>query len=194
MDIIYAFLALAAVFGFILLVITLSHILREPRHKAAWAQLSSMIGGIYSSKIGAMYTRYKISGNYQSIPVEVFIEAHSWEDDPDTYTYHLRLKAEGGRHDWRLRFRDTKVLGADRSWDVESRDEALERRLIEAGDIELITKDSGSPSVRYKADEGTIEYERLVDGDTSVPTPDEFRVQLNLLKHLSELSEKVNVA
>ena len=115
MDIVYAFLALATVFGLLLLLIILGHTLREPRHKAAWAQLSGMIGGTYSSKIGAMYYRYQISGNYHSIPVEVFIETHSWDDDPNTYTYHLRIKAGVGRYDWVLRFRDPKVPGASRS-------------------------------------------------------------------------------
>jgi len=194
MDIVYAFLALAAVFGFLLLLIILGHTLREPRHKAAWAQLSSMIGGIYSSRIGAMYYRYQISGNYQSVPVEIFIETHSWDDEPNTYTYHLRINAGAGSHDWIIRFRDAEVHSPGRSWDVESRDETLEQRLIQMDDIELIAKDSGSAIVQYKAEEGAMEYERSVDGDTSVPTPDEFRAQFSLLKHLSELNEKLNAS
>lgn len=36
MDIVYAFLVLAAVFGVLLLLITVGHRLREPKHRAAW--------------------------------------------------------------------------------------------------------------------------------------------------------------
>jgi hypothetical protein len=193
-DIIYAFLALAATGIAIMLFIAVGHILREPRHKAAWAQISGLIGGIYSSRIGAMYYRYQVSGNYQGRPVDVFIETHSTEDEPNFYTYHLRIKAGTRGHDWMLRFGDTEIPSLGRKWYFESRDGELERRLTEAVDVELLEKDSaGNPNVQYRADKQALEYERFVDGDTSVPTPDKFKEQFNLLTHLAELNEKLNV-
>jgi hypothetical protein len=194
MDIVYAFLALAGVFGALLILITLVHRLREPKHTAAWAQISSMIGGTYSSKIGLMYYRYKISGHYEGLPVEAFIEAYTPEDDPNYYNYHLRIKAGVGRQGWALAPNYIQTLDAGRGWDGESRDDELERSLIDGGHLELLMKDSGSPLVRYKADEGFMEYKKSVDRDTSVPTPDEFTAQFNLLKHLSELNKKLNAS
>ena len=191
MDIVYAFLILAAVFGFLLLLITVGHRLREPKHRAAWAQISSMIGGTYSSKIGAMYYRYKISGHYQGMPVEAFIEAYTPEDDPNYYNYHLRIEAGRGRQDWMLGLQTTD---GSKGLAAECRDIALKRSLIDAGHLELLMKHSGSPLVMYKADEGIMEYKKSVDGDTSVPTPDEFMAQFDLLKHLSELNKKLNAS
>ena len=151
-----------------------------------------LIGGTYSSKIGAMYYRYKISGHYQGIPVEAFIETYTPEDDPNIYNYHMRIETGVGRQNWTMGSKDTQAPDASRRCDGENGDESLERRIIEAADFELLTKDSGSPLVRYKAGEGILEYKKSVDGDTSVPTPDEFAAQFNLLMRLSELNQKLN--
>lgn len=194
MDVLYAFLALAAVAVFLFLLISVGHILREPKHKAAWSQISGMIGGIYSSKIGAMYYRYQVSGSYQGRPVDVFIETHSREDDPNYYTYHLRITAGARGHDWMLRCGETEIPSLGRKWYFESRDGEMEQRLTEAVDAELLEKGSaGNPNVQYRADKEALEYERLVEGDTAVPTPAEFVAQFNLLTHLAGLNEKLNV-
>ena len=76
---------------------------------------------------------------------------------------------------------------------LKSSDEALKRRLTEAGAVELVKQAAGHPQVRYQADKGTLEYESYVGEDTYVPTSDEFETQLNLLMQLADLNEKLNV-
>jgi hypothetical protein len=134
---------------------------------------------------GALHNRHQISGNYQGIPVEVFIKGRDAGDDPMFYTYHLKLKVEGQGVDWAVRF-------GDREFFVECKDEAFKRRLTEAVAVELVQKNSGDAKVQYRVDEGTLEYEKSVAGEKSVPTVDEFEAQFKLLTHLADLNEKLN--
>ncbi|MFL6211524.1 MAG: hypothetical protein ACJ74W_21930 [Pyrinomonadaceae bacterium] len=156
---------------------------QAPRRADAWAHVVSLIGGTER--------RGKISGSYQGRAVEVFLADHG--DETTFYYYHLRLKVPIRGFDWTIRFDTTTFLDPTKRWHIKSSEEALKQKLTDAGALELVKQAAGRPDVRYRADKGTLEYERYVGEDTYVPTPDEFAAQLNLLTRLADLNEELNV-
>ena len=195
MEAFYVLLFVGGVIVVMVLALNVRRTRRDPERKVAWTPISNLIGGGYSSTSGFTYNRYKISGSYQGRPVEVFIEAHAAEDMPTFYSYHLKIKVGSNRYDWAIRYGEPKYLAtqAGRYWHVQSIYPALTKRLADAGAIELVKQATGKPHVSYNADAGTLEYERSVESDTSIPAPAEFAAQFNLLTQLADLNEKLNV-
>jgi hypothetical protein len=190
MEILYAFLILAGVVFAIVVLVAVRLILREPRHKAAWAPITNLINGVYSGTMGALHYRYKVTGVYQDIPVEAFIDAYSAEDVQDFFNYHLRINCVSMGRDWVLRFTPSNNADQGRDWYFESKDEALAQRLNDAATIEFKENDPRGSMVKYEA--AALEYEKSVDTDNSVPTPSEFELQFKLLTDLAELNSRVN--
>ncbi len=190
MEILYAFVILAGIVILIVVLVAVRLILREPRHKAAWAPITAMINGAYSGTMGLLHYRYKVTGVYQGIPVEAFIDAHSAEDVAEFFDYHLRINCVSMGRDWVFRMTPASTADNGRDWYFESKDEALAQRLNDAATIEFKEGDPRGSIVRYEA--AALEYEKSVDTDNSVPAPNEFESQFKLLTDLAELNSRIN--
>ena len=191
MTIVYVLLVLVVLAVVGLLTVALANKRREPDRKAAWAHISSLVRGTFSTTSGLTSGRHKIDGTYETIPVEVSVEGHDAGDDPVFYTYHLKIKTSRRQDDWTLRF-GVASPEPDRNWHVESRNEKLSVQLAESIAIEVARMHPCNAQVRYRIDSGTLEYKKPIVGDTSVPTLDEFKLQFGLLRQLAELNKKLN--
>ena len=149
----------------------------------AWAQIANLIGGTARGR--------KVTGSYRGRAVDVSLQNHGYETD--LYYYHQIMKVGIRGFDWAVSFGETSFLNPTKGWHIKCGDEALRRRLAEAGAFELIEQAPGKPDVRYRADKGTLEYSLCVVVDTYVPTPDEFETQLGLLARLADINEELNV-
>lgn len=131
----------------------------------------------------------KIKGSYQGLPVETFIDGFAGEDI-EYYCFKLRMNVpiRGYGYDWTLSYD-----GENSRWRIKTIMEPLERRLIEAGAVEAIGYWPERSEVIYRADRATLEYSITADGQFSTPTPEQFGGQLDLMKHLAEINEEVNV-
>jgi hypothetical protein len=178
-------LLVAALVGVVVLFLLFAG--RGPRAQGgsgeAWAQLAGLIGGDARG--------HKVTGSYQGRAVDVLLQNHGYE--MESYVYHLTTKVRIQGFDWAASFGDTSFLNPTKGWHIKCGDEALRRRLTEAGAFELIAQAPGKPDVRYRADRGTLEYSLSVGVSSYAPTPDEFETQLNLLSRLADINEELNV-
>jgi hypothetical protein len=156
----------------------------RPSRQAAWAHVLRRIGGTVGR-------RGQISGSHEGRPLEIFLQAY--DEDAMFYCYLLRLKIPIQGFDWTIKCDTTTFLDPTQRWHLKSSEEALVRKLTEAGAVELVKQDAARPEVRYRADKGTLEYSDIVNDDTYVPTPAEFEAQLNLLLRLADLNKELNV-
>ena len=183
MDILVVVLVVAVVGAVIFFLATAGRRPQAQGGEDVWAQVSAIIGGTRH--------RAKLIGSYEGRPVEVFIQDEGYE--MTSYRYYLIMKVPMRGYDWTIDYGEFSFLNPTKSWHIKSGDEAIRQRLREAGAVELVEQDRWRPKVRYRADRGTLEYARFVVEADSVPAPDEFKAQLDLLARLADMNEELNV-
>ena len=67
-------------------------------------------------------------------------------------------------------------------------------RLSATGAVDAIRAWPSQPEVTYKSRGGTLHYWQRVEGMYAVPTPDEFRAQLELLARLARINRQADVS
>lgn len=160
------------------------------RSNAKYAQLW---GGL-TGEVNGSFKGSKMTGTYQGMPLAARINAVSDGDNSSDYFWVLTLTPGAGGKDWSLSYTGEKMLGLGaKSWQVKTKDEALKERLIAAGAPEIMAAWPSHPSITYKAKHGTLTYENKVGGAFSIPGPDEFKSQLNLLSQLSQVNQQANL-
>ena len=183
MDSLFTLLAVALVGVVFLFLLFVRQGPQARRRKEAWAHVAGLVGGTYH--------RGKITGSYRGRAVDVLLQNHGYETA--LYYCHLIMKVRMQGSDWAISFGETSFLNPTKDWQIKCGDEAIRRRLTEAGAFELVAQALGKPDVRYRADKGTLEYRLYVGESNYVPAPDEFERQLDVLARLADFNEELNV-
>ncbi len=170
-----------------------------------WKRLHGELAGVIDgkTKAGRFFGAPKLIGTYNGVPVE--LKVLSKEDVSNAYKGNARILTMipgGSGKDWVAYYGAKKTLarnllnlsGGPKSWRIDTEDEVLKRRLIDAGVIATLQSWPDHPLIDYKAKEGSLSYVTLVkDHDFySLPSPDQFKTQLALLADLSEINKRVN--
>ncbi len=150
-----------------------------------WAPLLPLVNGSARDS--------RLSGTYRRMPVTARI-AGSGDENP-SYHYELTLTPGAAAGDWALSHTGEKFLGTGtKTWRVKSKDDALRLRLTEAGAVGAIQNWASQPEITYKSKSGALHYWQRVEGMYSVPSPEEFQAQLDLLARLAEINREANTA
>jgi hypothetical protein len=146
----------------------------------AWEPLVPVVNGTLERK----YMTALLRGIYQAYAVSATLLTGGAED-PDTFQIEMRTAARGAN--WLAKYGSKKLFGKD-EWYVKADHPILQQRLDESGFLAELQDWDGHPTISYRSDPGTLIYEET----GSVPKPDRFRAELDLLVRLARINEQVN--
>lgn len=179
--------------GFLLLIAC------DERDRAERAQQWPVLSGIVNGTL----VGDNLTGTYLGFPVAAtvlkYVEHISGAAPGLPITYFVLMMFIGSQgKNWLLckRYKGRNFLGfGPRSWHVESKDEALTQRLVNAGLIAAMENwQRAHDVVVYDAEQGSLMYAAgtWFDG-RELPSAEEFNAQLHLLVHLANINKQVNV-
>lgn len=177
---------------------------KNARLTNAWGPLVAMVDGKVVGDGGGAATSW-LTGTYKGRPIQASMvpgrnQYSSIGDNTSNAKYNyfdVALAAIPGKHDWNIQY-DRSYLGVGKTgWRISSRDAALEAALNAAGLLPLIESFGtppgfySLPTVQYSAREQLLRY----GGDNGrqwTPTPEQFVAQLEMLRQLAAINERLN--
>ena len=158
-------------------------------HERLWPALAKIVNGTYREGT--------LTGEYAGLSVRATItRTRPMEPGGQARYYHQLIARTAGQsrgRDWELHNIGENDSGAEQAdWRVDSDDQGLQRRLVEAGVIDIVRQTPGIASVLYRADQGALISLARVAGATAVPEPAPFSMQLDMLARLAQLNGQVN--
>lgn len=181
--IIFVVLMIAAIAYFMVWFIKRSY----AKYQQVWATLTPIVGGTSKGN--------RMTGTYQGLPVAARINAVSDSENTNTrYYFEVTLTSVPRGRDWKIQYSGEKLLGfGEKRWHVSTKDDALKARLEQTGEFAGVQR-FGYPTITYKAKRGEIQYSEQVGGMYTIPAPERFSAQLELLVHLLRANEQLNAA
>jgi hypothetical protein len=164
-----------------------------------WNELFDGSAGIVNvksePKLFGMYGTPKLIGTYSGVPFEVENIFHGSSEYGGTCYYRLTMTPGRSGKAWKARYGSEGMLDlfGSKSWYIDTEDEALKQRLVDSGVIATLQNRTDHPTIVWDAKQGSLNYIIKVDDYWFVPSPEQFRAQLDLLIDLSETNERVNV-
>src|SRR5258706_14394237 len=178
-------------FDFVIFALILTALFNRPANKNAaklWPKLAPVINGTFHKGIG-LTTPYLI-GKYHGLPVRarVRVSARSrWN-----FEYYFEILATSGTRgqDWELHYDQSS--GGPHEWGLKAKDPALKERLSQSGLTTMLPHWEHGVSVKYNGNKGTLLYSRHIFTRDGLPAPEVFEMQLEMLKKLLNINQKVN--
>jgi hypothetical protein len=156
------------------------------RYAQLWGGLAPLVAGAHKGS--------RMTGTYQGTPVQAVIRAVSGgENTRTTYYYECTATPGGQGGDWRAEYGGEKLFGfGEKRWHVNAKDDALKDRLAREGVLARMEGWAQSVSLRYKAGKGTLTIHYPTRDAFSIPSPEQFQTQLDLLAWAADVNRRVN--
>jgi hypothetical protein len=145
-----------------------------------WEPLVPVVNGTLDRKYGSAVLR----GTYQERPI-LATQILGGAENPDTFRIEMTTVSRGAN--WLVRYGSEKLFGKDQ-WYLQAGHEKLSQRLTDLDVLTEMQRWQGHPTISYRVDSGTLSYEE----EGSVPKPERFQAQLDLLLRFAQINEQVN--
>lgn len=174
-------LYVAVCFGSIILIlVAFVRTSRRSSVSRTWEPLVPIVNGTLERKYGSAVLR----GTYQTHPI-LATRVPGGAENPDTFLLEMTTVARGAN--WLVRYGSQKLFGKDQ-WSLQAGHEILKQRLEQSSILADMQRWQGHPTISYRADSGALSYEE----EGSVPKPERWQGQLDLLVQLAKINEEVN--
>lgn len=157
------------------------------KYAQLWSALTPLVNGTAKG--------HRMSGTYQGRTVRARLNSVSDGDNNTSYYFEVNMQSAPRGSDWKVVYGGEKFMGfGEKHWHVSTRDEAAKERLTRTGVLEEMQRWGSHPTLKFKAKSGELEYSEPVNGMFSIPAPERFQAQLELLARLAAFNEQANAA
>jgi hypothetical protein len=139
---------------------------------------------IVKGSLERKYGTAVLRGTYQNRSI-LATQILGGAENPDTFRIDMSTISHGAN--WLVRYGSEKLFGKDQ-WYIQADHETLRQRLAQSDILAEMQHWESHPTLRYQVSSGMLTYEE----EGSVPKPERFQSQLDLLLHLAQLNEQVN--
>jgi hypothetical protein len=177
-------------FGLLLVLIVIGFIwyIRRFNDRLAtlWPPLAAVVGGAAKSTT--------LAGTYQGYPVKARMASES-DDSSTDYFWEVTQTVDPRGRDWSASYTGDKLLGrGEQAWRLKTKDDALARRLADAGLLRHLEAWPTRPAISFKARNGALLYRERAKGIYNLPDSETFTRQLELLIAIARVNQEHNTA
>lgn len=149
------------------------------KYAKLWPGLSNVIGGTFSG--------HKMSGMYNNLPVNARVHVVG-SARRNEYRFEISAASGSGGDNWIIWY-DITLSGGQ--WRVRANDD-LNRRLNESGAVAEMQRHEQVLQAEYRAGAGTLTYSARIANAYALPSPEQFKSQLDFLMYLIQINHQVN--
>ena len=153
-----------------------------------WPKLAPVINGTFHKGIGL--TAPYIIGEYHGLPVRARIRVSARSRWHYEYYFEILVTSATRGQSWELHY-DQNSRGPH-GWELKAKDPALKERLSQAGVLTILHDWEHRVSLTYNGGRGTLLYSQQIFTRDGVPSPEVFEMELETLKKLVNINQRVN--